>query len=195
MKSHPLVAGCDEAGRGCLAGPVFAAAVVLPADLTPPLLIRDSKMLKPKERMEAAVWIKSHALAWGVAHCDVEEIARRNILWASVKAMHKALNQLSLKPDLILVDGNRFSPWNDVPYQCIPGGDATQTCISAASILAKVERDLFMEELHQAFPFYGWDRNKGYPTDEHKKAILKFGLTIHHRKQFVSKLLMPDLFE
>ncbi|MCX7767959.1 MAG: ribonuclease HII, partial [Flavobacteriales bacterium] len=125
----------------------------------------------------------------------VEEIAQHNILWASVRAMHKALNQLSLKPDLILVDGKYFSPWNEVPYRCIPDGDATQACISAASILAKVERDLFMDDLHQAFPSYGWDRNKGYATDEHKKAILKHGLTIYHRKQFVSKLIMPNLFE
>lgn len=194
MKAHPLVAGCDEAGRGCLAGPVFAAAVVLPPKVTPHPLVRDSKMLRPRERMEAAVWIKSHALAWGVAHCDVEEIARHNILWASVEAMHKALTQLSLKPDLILVDGNHFSPWNDVPYQCIPGGDATQACISAASILAKVERDLYMDELHQTFPYYGWDRNKGYATAEHREAIRKYGITVHHRKLFIQKITLQNLF-
>lgn len=176
-------AGCDEAGRGCLAGPVFAAAVILPAYFRHPLL-NDSKKLSPGIRNELRMVIERESLAWAVAWLDNGTIDEVNILKASIFAMHQALDKLSLRPECILVDGNRFFPYQNIPHICIVGGDGIYASIAAASVLAKTWRDDFMLSLHQSFNQYGWDTNKGYPTREHRNAIAKFGISPYHRKSF-----------
>ncbi|MEI6264880.1 MAG: ribonuclease HII [Sphingobacteriia bacterium] len=176
-------AGCDEAGRGCYAGPVFAAAVILPKNFKHPLL-NDSKQVGEKQRLVLKEVIESNAIAWSVASIEVEEIDTINILKASFKAMHKAIGQLKLLPEFLLIDGNRFIAYPKIPHICIVKGDGKYASIAAASILAKTHRDAYMEKLHQQFPQYGWNRNKGYGTLEHRIGIEKNGLCIHHRKSF-----------
>lgn len=176
-------AGCDEAGRGCLAGPVFAAAVILPVDFYDPVL-NDSKQLREKDRYMLRDVIRNKAIAWAVAQVDAPEIDRINILQASFKAMHLALDQLDITPGLILVDGNRFKPYPFIPHQTIIQGDALYASIAAASILAKTYRDDFMLEQHKKYPDYGWEQNKGYPTAAHREALRSFGLTPLHRRSF-----------
>lgn len=178
-----IEAGADEAGRGCYAGPVFAAAVILPKDFYHPLL-NDSKQVSVKDRETLRVIIKSAAISWAVASVDHEEIDRINILKASFKAMHLAIDQLKTKPEFLLIDGNRFTPYPFIPHNCIVKGDGKYASIAAASILAKTERDAFMQELHHEFPQYGWNKNKGYGTLQHRKAIEEFGLCKYHRKSF-----------
>lgn len=176
-------AGCDEAGRGCYAGPVFAAAVILPEGFFHPLL-NDSKQVTVNDRKELRSFIESNAVAYSVAMVDQEEIDRINILKASFKAMHLALDSLKTRPKLLLIDGNRFIPYKKVAHRCIVQGDAIYASIAAASILAKTWRDEYMEKLHAEFPHYRWDSNKGYGTKEHREAIEKFGLCKYHRKSF-----------
>ncbi len=176
-------AGCDEAGRGCLAGPVVAAAVILPKDFYHPLL-NDSKQLKAAERELLQPIIEQAALAWQVAFVDNEEIDRINILNASFLAMHKAIDGLHTRPGLLLIDGNRFSPYLGIPHQCVVKGDGKYAAIAAASILAKTHRDRYMCEVHQQFPDYHWNRNMGYPTTKHKQAIYAKGHCALHRKTF-----------
>lgn len=178
-----LEAGLDEAGRGCLAGPVFAAAVVLPADFAHPLL-NDSKQLREAQREQLRPLIEREALCWAVARVDADTIDRINILQASIRAMHLALDQLSLRPELLLVDGNRFRPYGTIPHECLVGGDGRLASIAAASILAKTHRDACMRELHLRYPHYGWDRNKGYPTRDHREALRRHGPCELHRKSF-----------
>ena len=180
-------AGCDEAGRGCLAGPVFAAAVILPADFAHPGL-NDSKQLSASRRESLRQTIENEALAWAVAMVDNHEVDQINILKASILAMHKALDQLLTRPQLILVDGNRFKAYQDIPHECIVKGDSKYMSIAAASILAKTYRDDYMLKLHETYPHFGWDRNKGYPTLEHRKAILNLGPTPFHRETFTVKV-------
>lgn len=186
--SHHVEAGTDEAGRGCLAGPVTAAAVILPVGFSHTSL-NDSKKLTEKQRYALRPLIEKEALAFAVAHCSVEEIESLNILHASIKAMHKALEQLAVPPAFIAVDGNRFSPYKTTPHQCFVKGDGRFQNIAAASILAKTYRDDIMTALDKDFPAYQWNSNKGYPTKAHREAIKKFGPTIHHRKTF---RLLPD---
>lgn len=181
-------AGCDEAGRGCLAGPVFAAAVILPRDFHHPLL-NDSKQLKERQRDELRVVIEQKAIAYAVASIDNEEIDRINILKASFKAMHEALARLLIKPQLLLIDGNRFNPYGNIPHTCVIQGDGIYASIAAASILAKTYRDEYMHQLHEQFPQYGWKENKGYPTRYHRDAIRTHGDTPYHRRTF---RLLPD---
>ncbi len=176
-------AGCDEAGRGPLAGPVVAAAVILPADYHNELL-NDSKQLTERQRDRLRTEIERKAAAWAVAVVEPEEIDRLNILHASTHAMCVAVQQLAMKPDFLLIDGNRFYNETDIPYQCIVKGDAKYMSIAAASILAKTHRDEIMCQLHQQYPLYGWDHNKGYPTAEHYQAIEQHGVTPHHRRSF-----------
>lgn len=183
-----LEAGCDEAGRGCLAGPVFAAAVILPSGFFHPML-NDSKQLKESQRDLLRIVIEKEALAFSVASVDNEEIDHINILKASIKAMHLAVEKLKQVPELLLIDGNRFIPYRKIPHQCIIKGDAQYASIAAASILAKTYRDAFMKSLHQQFPRYGWDVNKGYPTEIHREAIKKYGNTPYHRLSF---RLLPE---
>lgn len=179
-----IEAGCDEAGRGCYAGPVFAAAVILPRDFYHPLL-NDSKQLTPEERYELRPVIEEKAIDCAVGIVHEEEIDTLNILWASVKAMHLAVDKLKKsKPQLLLVDGNRFKKYKRIPHQCIVKGDGLYASIAAASILAKTYRDDYMVKLHDAFPQYGWNNNKGYGTPIHRKAIEQHGVCIHHRKSF-----------
>jgi len=176
-------AGCDEAGRGCLAGPVFAAAVILPRDFECELL-NDSKQLKEKTRYELRPYIEEKAIAWAVGQVSHEEIDKINILNASFLAMHRAIAALKTQPAYLLIDGNRFKKYGDIPHSCIVKGDGKYMPIAAASILAKTYRDDFMLELHSKYPQYGWDKNKGYPTVYHRKAIKEFGTTPHHRMSF-----------
>lgn len=176
-------AGCDEAGRGCLAGPVVAAAVVLPRGFSHPLL-NDSKQLSHKQRMELRQVIEQEAQSWAVALVDNHEIDVINILRASIKAMHLAIDQLALVPSLLLIDGNRFQKYQQIPHHCIIKGDGKYQSIAAASILAKTHRDELMEQLHHDYPQYGWSQNKGYPTAAHRKAIKEYGLTPFHRRSF-----------
>jgi ribonuclease HII len=176
-------AGCDEAGRGCLAGPVFAAAVILPSSFNHPLL-DDSKKLSPAIRSKLRRVIESEALTWAVAWLDNDSIDELNILRASILAMHQALDKLTERPECILVDGNRFYQYRNIPHHCIVKGDGQYASIAAASILAKTWRDDFMVSLHEVCNQYGWDRNKGYPTLEHRMAIAKFGISPYHRKSF-----------
>lgn len=183
-----IEAGLDEAGRGCFAGPVFAAAVILPDHFDHPLL-NDSKQVKESNRELLRTYIETHALAWAVASCSVEEIDEYNILKASFMAMHRALDQLQKKPGLLLVDGNRFIAYKKIPHRCMIKGDATYQSIAAASILAKTHRDEHMLQLHLQYPEYRWDTNKGYGTAAHRKAIAEKGLTLHHRKSFS---ILPD---
>ncbi|MBN2615187.1 MAG: ribonuclease HII [Bacteroidales bacterium] len=176
-------AGCDEAGRGCLAGPVFAAAVILPEHFENERL-NDSKQLTEKTRNLLRPVIESEALAWAVASVSPEEIDEINILNASFLAMHRALDQLRIQPKLLLIDGNRFKPYGNIHHQCIVKGDATYLSIAAASVLAKTYRDDYMAQIHEDFPMYGWKTNKGYPTLKHKTAIANYGSCLHHRKTF-----------
>ena len=178
-----IEAGCDEAGRGCYAGPVFAAAVILPKDFYHPEL-NDSKQLTPEKRKELKYYIKENAIAYAVAMVDNDEIDQINILRASFKAMHIALDKLRKRPAFLLIDGNRFAPYKNLKHQCIIQGDATYASIAAASILAKTHRDAYMRQLHKEFPYYNWKQNKGYPTKAHRIAIKKHGITYFHRKSF-----------
>jgi ribonuclease HII len=180
-------AGCDEAGRGCLAGPVCAAAVVLDAGVPIPEMIRDSKQLTPKRRELAAEWVEAHAARWAVAYCSPEEIDEINILRASFKAMHRALQAFPEAPDRILVDGHRFDPFEEVPHHCIIKGDGKYASIAAASILAKTYRDRLMQLWHLDYPDYQWHSNKGYPTQTHIQAIRERGITPLHRRSFTIK--------
>lgn len=182
-KEQLIEAGCDEAGRGCLAGPVVAAAVIFPKDIIIPGL-NDSKQLSEKKRMQLRPIIEEKALAWGVAFVDNKTVDEINILQASILAMHLALGKLEIIPEFILVDGNRFKPYKQIPYQTIVKGDAKFLSIAAASILAKTYRDEYMDEKDKEFPVYGWSKNKGYPTIEHRSAIEKFGSCELHRTTF-----------
>jgi ribonuclease HII len=175
--------GTDEAGRGCLAGPVVAAAVILPADFVCHEL-NDSKQLSEKERERLRPIIEKAALAWGVGMVDNKEIDDHNILNASILAMHRAIEALTLKPEFIIVDGNRFKQWNDIPHQTIVKGDSKYLSIAAASVLAKTHRDEMMEELDHEFPMYDWKKNKAYPTQSHRKAIAEYGPCALHRMSF-----------
>ncbi|HOU29671.1 MAG TPA: ribonuclease HII [Bacteroidales bacterium] len=176
-------AGCDEAGRGCLAGPVVAAAVILPKKYRNPL-INDSKKLSSKTRALLKDEITSVALAWNVAFVDNNEIDRTNIMRATIKAMHLALDGLSQKPEFILVDGNVFYPYRNIKHETVVHGDSLFMSIASASILAKVFRDEYMMKIHEEFPVYGWNRNKGYATSYHRDAIIKYGISPYHRKSF-----------
>lgn len=178
-----IEAGCDEAGRGCLAGPVFAAAVILPKRFSHPLL-NDSKQLTEAERDELRPIIEKKAIAWAVAMVDHEEIDQINILKASFKAMHLAIDQLQTRPELLLIDGNRFTPYFGVLHQCIIQGDGKYASIAAASVLAKTHRDEYMQSLHLLHPHYGWEQNKGYGTPYHRNQIREHGLSPYHRKTF-----------
>ena len=191
-----LEAGCDEAGRGPLAGPVYAAAVILPPDFHHPLL-NDSKQMTEKERDELRPIIEAEAVAWAVEAVQADEIDQLNILWASVTGMQRAVLRLDPAPDFLLVDGNKFRPFGRYgfkDYRTVVHGDATFACIAAASVLAKTYRDEFMRKLALEFPEYGWDRNMGYPTPEHIDAIRRLGYTPWHRKSFHVKELEPTLF-
>lgn len=189
-----IEAGCDEAGRGCLAGPVFAAAVILP-DKFYHRLLNDSKQVVEENRYKLRKVIEKKAIAFAVGIVDNDEIDSINILNASFKAMHLALEQLHQEPQLLLIDGNRFNRYRDVPHECIIEGDAKYSAIAAASILAKTYRDDFMRQLHQEYPHYGWYTNKGYATKEHCKAIEQYGLCKYHRKSFDIKAAQLELFE
>lgn len=178
-----IEAGCDEAGRGCLAGPVYAAAVILPKTFFHPLL-NDSKQLTEEEREKLRPIIEKKAIAWAVASCDNQEIDEINILNASFLAMHRALDKLSVRPDSLLIDGNRFNKYTEIPHTCIVDGDALYMSIAAASILAKTYRDDYMKKLHLEFNEYGWDNNKGYATPFHREAIQRAGITKYHRRTF-----------
>jgi ribonuclease HII len=176
-------AGCDEAGRGCYAGPVFAAAVILPADFHHPLL-NDSKLMSPEDRREVRDFIKANAVAYAVAMVDNDEIDQINILRASFKAMHLALDRLRKRPSYLIIDGNRFTPYKKLKHSCIIKGDGKYASIAAASVLAKTHRDAYMKQLHKEFPYYNWKSNKGYGTPEHRMAIVAHGLCKYHRKSF-----------
>jgi ribonuclease HII len=177
-------AGCDEAGRGCLAGPVFAASVILPKKYKNKLL-NDSKKLNEKTRNMLRYEIEKEAISWSVSKIEPEKIDEINILNASFAAMHGAIDTLNKKPQLLLIDGNRFVPYKNIPHKCIVKGDGKYLSIAAASVLAKTYRDEYMLQLHESFPQYNWAQNKGYPTIEHRKAIESFGSTQHHRKSFM----------
>ena len=178
-----LEAGCDEAGRGCLAGPVFAAAVILPNDFENEIL-NDSKQLSEKQRMQLRPIIEQEALAWAVGIVYPAEIDKINILKASFLAMHRAIDQLTIKPEFLLIDGNRFTPYPNVSHTCVVKGDSKFLSIAAASILAKTYRDDYMDKIAEEFPCYDWDKNKGYPTKKHRAAIKEFGTTDYHRMTF-----------
>ncbi|MEP6673600.1 MAG: ribonuclease HII [Ferruginibacter sp.] len=183
-----IEAGIDEAGRGCYAGPVFAAVVILPKRFFHPLL-NDSKQLEEKERDLLRPVIEKESIAWAVAQVCNEEIDRINILQATFKAMHEAVNSLMIIPEFLLIDGNRFKPYNNIPHECIIKGDGIYASIAAASILAKTHRDEYMKQLHEQYPHYGWHHNKGYGTAMHRKAIDEHGLCSYHRKSFN---ILPD---
>ena len=193
LKSHYyeslIEAGCDEAGRGCLAGSVYAAAVILPPDYQNELL-NDSKKLTAKKRYALREEIERDAIAWAVGIVTPEEIDKINILNASILAMHRALDALKVQPEAIIVDGNRFKPYNDVPYTTIVKGDGKYLSIAAASILAKTYRDDYMKTIAEEYPQYDWKSNKGYPTNKHRAAIKKYGISPYHRKSFT--LLPPE---
>jgi ribonuclease HII len=186
-----LEAGCDEAGRGCLAGPVFAAAVILPKDYTNKIL-NDSKQVSESKRKLLRTEIENEALSFAVGIVDNNEIDKINILNASFLAMHRAIEQLSIKPELLLIDGNRFKPYQKIPHECIIKGDGKFLSIAAASILAKTYRDDFMEQAHEKYPHYDWKTNKGYPTKKHRNGIKEFGTTPLHRLSF---RLLPEQLE
>jgi len=190
FQSKLLEVGCDEAGRGCLSGPVFAAAVIFNQNIDNEL-IDDSKKMTEKNRLEQRKFIEENAFAYAVASVEPEKIDEINILNASILAMHLALEKLKVQPEFIIVDGNRFKPYKEIPHQCIVKGDAKYMNIAAASILAKTYRDEYMEKIHQEFPQYDWKKNKGYPTKFHRAAIKEFGITDYHRKSF--KLLPTQL--
>lgn len=183
-----IEAGCDEAGRGCLSGPVVAAAVILPPNFRSPLL-NDSKQLTEAQRDQLRPIIKQKAIAWAVGILDNNEIDEINILNASFAAMHRAVDQLLVKPQSLLIDGNRFNEYEGIPHHCIIKGDAKYKSIAAASVLAKTHRDEIMRKLHDEFPNYDWSKNKGYPTVAHRKSIKEFGPTKYHRMTF---RLLPD---
>lgn len=189
--SNLAEAGTDEAGRGCLAGPVTAAAVILPSAFQHPEL-NDSKQLGKALRFKLKEIIKSSAIGYAISHVEPERIDRFNILNASIIAMHEALDELRIQPEYIIVDGNRFKPYKEIPYQCIVKGDGKFQNIAAASILAKTYRDAYMEKLHEEYPVYNWKKNKGYPTAEHREAIRKYGITPYHRRSF---RLLPEQLE
>ncbi|MDH3649325.1 MAG: ribonuclease HII [Saprospiraceae bacterium] len=178
-----LEAGCDEAGRGCLAGPVFAAAVILPQNFSHPIL-NDSKILNKNEREELREIIIREAISFGISFCQPSTIDRINILNASFEAMHLAIRKLDPQPEQLLIDGNRFKPFGNTPFACLVKGDSKIGSIAAASILAKTSRDRYMERQHIKFPDYAWYTNKGYPTEEHRNAIIQHGLTPLHRRSF-----------
>ncbi|MGJ3236693.1 ribonuclease HII [Marivirga sp.] len=182
-KENEFEAGCDEVGRGCLAGPVVASAVILPKNFTHPYLT-DSKKLSASKRADLVEVIKLKSISWAIASCSPEEIDQVNILKASFWAMHKALDQLKQKPDFLLIDGNRFTPYQEIKHECVIKGDSKYFSIAAASILAKEYRDNLMRDLAVIHPHYGWERNVGYPTKQHRTGIEKFGITEHHRKSF-----------
>ncbi|WMI64218.1 ribonuclease HII [Aestuariibaculum sp. YM273] len=183
-----LECGTDEAGRGCLAGPVTAAAVILPKHFKNTILT-DSKQLSESKRDKLRPIVETEALSFGVSHIFQEEIDEINILNASILAMHKSIEQLSPSPEFIIVDGNKFKPFNEIPYETIIKGDGKYLSIAAASILAKTYRDEYMNTIHEEYPMYNWKKNKGYPTKEHREAIKKYGITKYHRKSFK---LLPD---
>ena len=193
LKIHKnlLECGTDEAGRGCLSGPVTAAAVILPDDFSHPWLT-DSKQLTEKKRMELKPIIEAEALSFGVAHVMMEEIDQVNILNASILGMHRSIDKLQPTPEFIAIDGNKFKPYHKIPYECVIKGDGKYLHIAAASILAKTYRDLYMEQLHEEFPMYSWKKNKGYPTKEHREAIKKYGPSPYHRKSF---RLLPEQYK
>lgn len=188
-----IEAGCDEAGRGCLAGPVFAAAVILPKNFYHPLL-NDSKQISEEQRYALRPIIEQKAVAFAVAQLCNRQIDQLNILKASFKSMHLAVKALSVQPQLLLIDGNRFTPYRRIPHTCIVGGDGKFASIAAASILAKTYRDDFMKTLHQQFPQYNWAKNKGYATKEHQEALEQFGPCRFHRKSFRLDYSQPTLF-
>ena len=189
--SGKVEAGCDEAGRGPLAGPVVASAVILPADYQNELL-NDSKQLKRSHRVALEIQIKAEALAWAVCEVSPEEIDEINILNASFLAMHRSVDLLKIRPELLLIDGNRFKKYQSIPHECIVKGDGKYLSIAAASILAKVERDRIMSQAAQQYPGYGWESNAGYPTLKHRQAIRDLGITPLHRKSF---RLLPEQME
>ncbi len=183
FQPNTIEAGCDEAGRGCLAGPVFAASVILPPDYKNEIL-NDSKQLSEKKRDALRKDIENDAIAFCVASMDNTEIDKVNILKASILSMQKAVSGLNVRPELLLIDGNRFIPYENIPHKCVVKGDATYMSIAAASILAKTYRDEFMYKIAQEFPEYHWEKNKGYPTKDHRQAIEKYGATKYHRMTF-----------
>lgn len=190
LKEHTIEAGCDEAGRGCLAGPVFAAAVILPEDFQNELL-NDSKKLTEKRRYELRPIIEAESIAWAVGIVSAKEIDKINILNASFLAMHRAIETLQVKPEHLIIDGNRFKPYEGIPHQCVVKGDGKYMSIAAASILAKTYRDDYMNKIAADYPAYQWAKNKGYPTKDHRKAIEELGATEHHRMTFT--LIDPQL--
>ena len=183
-----LEAGTDEAGRGCLSGPVVAAAVILPEDFEHPFL-NDSKQLSEKKRNELRFFIEEHSLSYAVSFIHNEEVDTLNVLQASIEGMHRSIAGLNTVPEFIIVDGNKFKPYNEIPHETIVKGDAKFLSIAAASVLAKTYRDEFMEKIHEEFPMYNWKKNKGYPTKEHRAGIKAYGPTKYHRKSFK---LLPD---
>ncbi len=176
-------AGCDEAGRGCLSGPVFAASVIFPKSFYNPVL-NDSKVLSEKKRYELREIIQQNAISWAVGIVDNNIIDEINILNATILAMHKAIDKLNVRPVFLIIDGNRFKQYKDIPHKCIIKGDSKYLSIAAASILAKTYRDDFMKEIHKQYPNYNWQQNKGYPTKQHRAALSRFGITPYHRKSF-----------
>lgn len=190
FSGYQFEAGTDEAGRGCLSGPVVAAAVILPLDYYNKLL-KDSKQLSEAKRKKLRPIIEKDALAFGVSFINEKEVDQLNVLQASITGMQRAISMMSITPEYIIVDGNKFKPYKDVPFETIVKGDAKYLSIAAASVLAKTYRDDFMEKIHKEFPFYNWKNNKGYPTKEHRKAIQEYGITKYHRKTF--KLLPSQL--
>ncbi|WBL26119.1 ribonuclease HII [Zunongwangia sp. HGR-M22] len=191
LKNYEYECGTDEAGRGCIAGPVTAAAVILPESFKNEIL-RDSKKLSLKNRFSLRKIVENESSTYGVSHIFMETIDEINILNASILAMHKSIEQLKMLPEHIIVDGNRFKPFKNIPYECIIKGDDKYLSIAAASILAKTHRDEYMEKIHEEFPMYNWKKNKGYPTKEHREAIREFGITKYHRKSFK---LLPEQLE
>ncbi|MBT4413675.1 MAG: ribonuclease HII [Polaribacter sp.] len=183
-----LEAGTDEAGRGCLCGPVVAAAVILRKDFTHPFL-NDSKQLSEKKREELRPFIEENAIAFGVSFVWQDEVDKINVLQASITGMHRAITELEILPEFIIVDGNKFKNYKEIPHETIVKGDAKYVSIAAASVLAKTYRDEYMEKIHQEFPMYNWQKNKGYPTKEHRNGIREFGITQYHRKTF---RLLPE---
>lgn len=183
LQENQIEAGCDEAGRGCLAGAVYAAAVILPPDFKNEML-NDSKQLTEKQRYALRSVIEESALAWAVGIVSPEEIDQINILNASFLAMHRAIDQLKIRPEHLLIDGNRFNPYPNIPHTTIVKGDGKYLSIAAASILAKTYRDDYMNQLHREYPVYDWDHNKGYPTKKHRAAIAEHGISPYHRKSY-----------
>lgn len=192
MRGGLTEAGCDEVGRGCMAGPVVAAAVILPPDVNHKLL-KDSKQLSEAQRVEMAQFVKEYALSYAIGVAETEDIDRLNILQASFYAMHLAIDQLSVKPQHLIVDGNRFKTYPNIPHSTVVKGDNHYTSIAGASILAKVFRDDLMKKLHHQYPDYGWSTNVGYPTPHHRKAILELGYSPIHRKSFRLKATQKTL--